>query len=437
MLKIRRIVLCQIIVLCCLAGAPFSAFAAGKGKVSLASSNGTVFTVLASGFEAPAGFQLTVTYDPARLSNPRVVQGSLVSGGMFAANPNVAGTLLLIAVHHTAMNGSGTIATITFDASGDSSGTTSLSVSGSAVDVKTAYLPVTFSGWSGSVISSNSKGDAGSTDITTLTPAGITTTGTTSNTSGTPVVGGTLTMPTDDSGARERKDAATQPAPVAPQPVAQEPRDSGAASGSVEEHAAPEAPVASKKAPEEPVRSVQSVLEKFRLFPGEKTPAQLVALFDLGQGVPFSQTPPVAIADGKSSVKIVISKVAGDRAPNFAFNHAKYLSLRQTGEGEWQVEVTPEKGAIRASISMVTETAQQEIPLTVTPQAEVDLDKSGTVTEADFQLFLKTRGTESAPAYDLNGDGKRDYLDDYIFTANYLLKAAKVKTVTPAPKKAN
>jgi hypothetical protein len=176
-------------------------------------------------------------------------------------------------------------------------------------------------------------------------------------------------------------------------------------------------------------------LEKFRLFQGEKSPNNFLALFDMGQGIRFSQAPPVCITDGKSSVKVTISKVAGDRAPNFAFNHAKYLSLRQTGEGEWQVEVMPEKGTVRASISMVTETAQQEIPLTVSPQADVDLDKSGAVTEADFQLFLKTRGTDGAPLFDLNGDGKRDYQDDYIFTANYLVKAVQVKKDIPAPKK--
>jgi len=85
---------------------------------------------------------------------------------------------------------------------------------------------------------------------------------------------------------------------------------------------------------------------------------------------------------------------------------------------------------------MVTEAAQQEIPLTVSPQADVDLDKSGSVTEADFQLFLKTRGTDDAPKFDLNGDGKRDYQDDYIFTANYLVKAGNVKKdLPPAPKK--
>lgn len=64
----------------------------------------------------------------------------------------------------------------------------------------------------------------------------------------------------------------------------------------------------------------------------------------------------------------------------------------------------------------------EEIPLTVAPAipAESKIGKKGKLTEADFILFLKERGTEKAPRFDLNGDGKRDYLDDYIFTANFI-----------------
>jgi hypothetical protein len=435
MLNFKRTVLCQLLVLCCLLTAPLSAYAVGN--ISLTSSNGTFFTVMARGFDAPGGFHLTVTYDPTRLSipaNSRVVAGSLASGGLFVANTNFTGSLQLIVVSTNAMKGSGPIATISFDRSGDSTG--NLGVSGYVVNTNTAYLPATFSGWSDGGGSGNIT--AGGTDTTTTSTATTQTTTSTGTSTGTPVVGGTLTMPSDDTGMREHKDVPGQPAPVPPPLVPQEPHDGDLPpSENPEASAAPEAPVATKKAQEEPLRPVQSVLEKFRLFTGDKTPATYLALFEAGQGGAFSQNPAVGIADGKSSVKITIFKVAGDRAPNFAFNHAKYLSLRQTGDGEWQVEVVPEKGAVRASISMVTEASQQEIPLTVAPPADVDLDKSGSVTEADFQLFLKTRGTDDAPKFDLNGDGKRDYQDDYIFTANYLVKAGNVKKdLPPAPKKA-
>jgi len=66
--------------------------------------------------------------------------------------------------------------------------------------------------------------------------------------------------------------------------------------------------------------------------------------------------------------------------------------------------------------------------IVVAPKAAVDLDRSGSVTEADFKLFLSDRGTAKKTKFDLNGDGKRDFVDEYIFTANYLVnKPAMIK----------
>ena len=434
MLKSKRTVVCQMMLLCSLVFVPFSAYA---GTISLSPAGGGAFTVLASGFNAPAGFHLFISYDASRLSNPRVVKGSLVSGGMFIANPNVAGSVQLATVSGTPVAGSGAVATITFDQTGDSAGT--LSVSGTVIDMAGKNLPVSFSGWS--------AGD-GSTPIDTTATG--TTPGTTSNpntfgnpagapTGGSPTAtpfmpGGTLTMPSDDSAARERKEVTVQP-----QSTPQEGREN-AVPAPVDSDAAvaSEAQATKKKAQGELPRPIQSVLEKFRLFAGEKTPQNLMALFDPEQGATMSQSPTVCIADGRSSVQLLVTKVAGDKAPNFGFNNAHSLSVRQAGDGEWQIEVVPAKGALKASISLLTDGVQQEIPLTVSPQANIDLDKSGTVTEADFQLFLKTRGTDAAPTFDLNGDGKRDYQDDYIFTANYLAMkagAATAKKEVPAPKR--
>jgi hypothetical protein len=50
------------------------------------------------------------------------------------------------------------------------------------------------------------------------------------------------------------------------------------------------------------------------------------------------------------------------------------------------------------------------------------------MTEEDFNRYLKERETAKSPQFDLNIDGKRDYLDDYIFTANYLEDIKKVQS---------
>ena len=438
MLKFQRTALCQMICLCVLVLFPFAAWAVGTVSVTQGASS-NVFNLVASGLDAPAGFDVTLSFDGTRLSNPRVALGSAASGALLVANTTLPGAVRIALVKHPGMKGNGTIATVTFDKLGDSAGAIAIT-KGSVISESSRELSPSFIGWT----PSSSDVGLSSTDTNPSAASG-TGTGTTQTTptvnpvvtssgGSTPyVVGGTLTMPSDDFG-NPRKEAAGQPGQPQPQPLPPEPRENVAPAPADAEVAA-EAPPAAKKVEKE-LPPVQSVLEKFRLFAGERTPKNLLALFEAEPGASYSQLPPVCIADGKASVQLIVSKVAGDKAPHFSFSHASFLSLQHTGSGEWQVVVKPEKGALKASVSVLANGTPQEIPLSVSPAADVDLDKSGTVTGADFLLFLKTRGTEGAPKFDLNGDGKRDYQDDYIFSANYLAaKAVKEKKEVPVPKK--
>lgn len=59
-------------------------------------------------------------------------------------------------------------------------------------------------------------------------------------------------------------------------------------------------------------------------------------------------------------------------------------------------------------------------PLTLVPKASPEVGKKKGLDEAAFNAFLSERGTSERPKFDLNNDGKRDYIDDYIYTANYI-----------------
>ena len=76
-----------------------------------------------------------------------------------------------------------------------------------------------------------------------------------------------------------------------------------------------------------------------------------------------------------------------------------------------------------SSLVILNSTAVSELPLVVTPPLP-----SGTAP--DEKVFFKNRdGNLGSITQDLNGDGKLDYLDDYIFTANYLAGKQSVKKV--------
>jgi hypothetical protein len=227
-------------------------------------------------------------------------------------------------------------------------------------------------------------------------------------------IGGSVTLPQEEAAPAEPKRvpqeaerqeaerqevAELQPQRREPAPV--EPRE-------------PE-PKAAPQAVTQPVQ-LPSVLDRFREFKGERTPANLSSLFKAVGERPLLQIPAIAIADGTSTVTLVIAMETGDRPPVFAFKAARYVSVSRSDEGEWEVEVRPEAGVVDAGITMLYHGLSQEFPLIVAPAVRLPAAPGRAASEAAFRNFL-------AAGADLNGDGRMDYLDDYIFTANYLAQS--------------
>lgn len=162
-----------------------------------------------------------------------------------------------------------------------------------------------------------------------------------------------------------------------------------------------------------------SVLERFRTYAGPRTPAALKALFDAPVAADALQQPAIALSDGAATVMISVAAGTPDnRAPNVAFSGAQLISLKRgTAEG-WDIEALPAAGALKASLILLTGSGTREIPFTVAPTLPRETDLS----EPGFAAFLRAAGSAPQPGFDLNDDGRRDYVDDYIFTANYLTK---------------
>jgi hypothetical protein len=223
-------------------------------------------------------------------------------------------------------------------------------------------------------------------------------------------------MPSEGGTPPEKAKEAVEAAPQLPEPAQVTDKPVAAAA---EEKSEPPKGTAEKKYP-----PIKSVLERFRLFQGEKGPKALMALFnETPEGI--RQEPPVALTDGDTRVKVIIERPSsGKDAPNFALKGAKLESLKMEGNAAWVVEVLPNKGVYEATVTMLRDGTLTVIPLTVAPplSAAGKIGEGGKLTEADFNLFLNERGTEKAPRFDQNGDGKRDYIDDYIFTANFIVK---------------
>ncbi len=404
----------RVPIFAALAMLPVPAFAAPTLSISSPSGDGT-FVLRGDQMAGVAGLEIRIGYDGGTLKNPRVAMGSLVSGMMNAANPANPIRLAIVGTTPIAGSGSGTIATITFDRAGSKPGSvTSLIASlidGNGKKVAMAQPVVSNPEAAASADTSSPppgqpQSDSGEPDLDT-----------TRDTAAPRVLGGSVTVPGEEAQPPEQKQQAEEPA------QAEDPERQ------LEREEAPPVPRDEQEAPESsapqekvtPPKPVVSVVERFRGYQGARTVEGLTALFRKDAADNFTQVPSIGIADGKATVTLFIAMETGDRAPNFAFNASRYVSLHRSAEG-WELEARPDQGVVKASASMLYNGLIQEFPLTVAPKAELVPGKPRPVGEADFQLFLKDRGTESAPRYDLNKDGRRDYLDDYIFTANYLVQ---------------
>ncbi|MGD0584488.1 MAG: hypothetical protein ABSA86_01755 [Oryzomonas sp.] len=413
---IRHIVTAVILLLAS------TSFALGASLTVTSLGNG-IFTVQGNNMDGVAGITITLSYDSSALGQPTISQGSLVSGSVFAANPNYSPNSIMIAAitYPKTFSGSGPVATVTF---GTHTGTGTVSKTSSILndgDSKAINDSATTSSATDYNTTITSPTAGSTTPAGPTTPTGTaagTTTGTTTGSSG-PTYLGTVTMPSDSQPQNEAKPA---PAPETAAKPAEAPA-SAEAPTTGETPAPAKATAAPMKAGASGTASNAAVLERFRVYQGLKTPAIMIALFKQPISQSFRQEPFVALSDGTTIVTIVadLSAEAGG-PPNFALKGAKLVSLKKDdASSTWFIEALPVKGALSASLMVLSEDRVTEYPLTIAPAIP-----NAASTETEFAAFLKDAAKTPAQ-HDVNGDGKYDGIDDYIYTANYLVRQQKAQ----------
>ena len=394
------------------------AFAATTATIQLSPAGSGDYVLQGISLEQAAALELTIIYDTAGLANPRVDQGSLLAGAMAAINVNVPGSIRMAFIRVTPVSGSGPLANIHFTLTGTGQGRV-LAMSAKLATLDGRPLPV-----STQVVNTP---DQTQTDSAPAPPEPSGSGATRSPEQTAPPVR-TFLVPliaapgeqpatnqttTADQGTTDRTLTTMAQTPTAPARDAskQSPPDRAASDAG--------SPSFAKK-----VYTTQSVLDRFMAFTGKRTPENLTALFEQEQAIGFRQEPSVVLTDGKQKAVLRFIASSDRKTADIALLGASLLSLKADTDysNTWIAEVMPATGAVRATISITQSSFLMVVPLAVAPKVDIDLDQSGSVTEEDFKLFLAEKGTLKEPRFDLNKDGKRDAMDDYIFTANYLAK---------------
>lgn len=178
----------------------------------------------------------------------------------------------------------------------------------------------------------------------------------------------------------------------------------------------------------------KSTLKKFSEFNGEKNLTNLTALFDAAPGDNLKQIPAISLSDGKSSLKIFISESPEltQHTSSFVLKGAKFVSLNRENGTTLALEVLPESGVYDASLVILYKDKGVEFPLTVAPPIKPACANNGEIGDADFIAYLKAVANENNSCFDLNNDGIRNYIDDYIFVANYLVGQKMIRDKSDA-----
>ena len=378
------------LTLCCFACLTGGQTGFAATTLSLSPAGDGSYVMQGVGVENTAAMDIVLTYDASTLETPKVTQGALISGALMAVNDTTPGTVRLGIIRVTPVSGSGIIATLAFIRKGGAVGRIlSLQAVLSTGDGK--QLPVVVQ------VTNTPLADVAALEGTPQQPA-------------TPGTGVLLSAPSASvrsalpgaATALQEKPAIEEAKGV---PDASPPLSIGAG-------AAPKGMTLSSASVES--RSPVSVLERFRLYRGERSVNELVALFVQAEPTVFQQDPPVALSDGVSTVTIsFVTGSAEGPAPDIALQGGRLVSLKRDRDRPtvWMFVVKPYRGEVAASLVVPGKGSLQEYPLTIAPPIT---DGQVRVSEKDFEAYLRGKGA------DLNGDGKRDYVDDYIYAVNYL-----------------
>lgn len=375
------------------------------------------YELRADGLEAVAAMDITIGYDQSTLATPRVNLGGQFASSMMVPNLTVPGIVRVGIINANGMTGSGTLLTLAFSVTGDRAGVfrslavTAYNAKGARIPFQTA-IQTSDASSSASGAATQPLSSSAAASAATTSPAGGSSASGTSGSTAWPATVTTGTVVPEKSAVQEPP---PQEPPAPPAAVPERPQATAEPPSRLERE--PEPP---KAAPVERKSIIHpSVLGLFKEYQGQKSVAALSSLFARASWAGIRQEPAIAVADGKETVTVTIEMAgSGTQSPNFSLKNARLLGLTSE-KSHYLLKILPDAGATEATLTMLTPETFTEIPLVVTPMFDVKRMPGGKLDEASLAAFLKRDG---APR-DLNGDGRQDYVDDYIAVANFLRAA--------------
>ena len=366
-----------------------------------AAEDGTV-TLQGVGIENAAAMEIVVQYDVSRLSAPRVTIGPFAAGAMSAVNTMVPGSVRIVLISVTPLNGSGLIATMVFAQRGSGGGITGMSAR--IADLRGTPLAAVVQ-----ITGPPATQTASSSPDTTVPSKQV---------PAVPPLAGSPPILTGPAGVEQRASGLPETVTTFPDREGRVPSDETPivlARGNPSPVTSQDAPAMSS--PSRALYAPKGILDRFQEFSGQRTVDTVLALFSGETMIGWRQEPQVVISDGRSTAQVTFLTPPGMiRASDIAVMGARLLSLERDPDNTntWIAVLLPEPGVWRATLAVASDRLTILYPVTVAPPVDFVPDRSIAVTGKDVLARL----LRNLP--DLNNDGKRDSIDAFILTANVL-----------------
>jgi hypothetical protein len=339
-------------------------------------SNGA-YELKADGLSAVTALDISIDYDPTILSRPRISPSILAARSNLETVADSPGSLrFTITRQGGAINGSGALVQVQFDAGGQPSGC----ITGLSVSLTDA-------------------GGARSSAETRIDDGGV-------------------------SGGTESGHLPGCPEPSSAEPSANE--TSGRSGGRRGRGAHPASLSSGDRSAS--LNALPGVLDHVRVLGKDMDMEGLVALFSRGIPPGLRQEPAICLSDGKTRVRLMVSAASSEQnIPHFVLSGARFLSLRNSGGRNWTIEALPYEGVYQASLMVVSDAGTTVFPITVAPPVPVD----GTLPVLAKKKQVKAL---AAALRDLRVPGEKelpDHVRRYILTANLLARKSSVHASLP------
>lgn len=428
-----RFVLAMFVVVFLVAASDYGEAAT---PVTIALTGPSTYTVTVTDLPESSGIELSILYDTDTLESPHVQYGGLVASAFSKqANVSTAGVVRIYIFASDAIKGTGMLASILFTKKTG----TQAKLKGFTADVYSlAYSRIPIN----PIIDGNAAASGPTSPLAQDNPVNVVNpSGNTIGTATQSYTGNTATNTTANStpgytGSISLSDPSQQSEQKKESKIQENRSDSQSGSSQLDspilsaeaKEATPAATAHDSNNKDESrasrLHTFKGVLVRFREYRGQRTLKSLTDLFDAHESKTAGvfQRPAIVVSDGKSLVTVSVELQHESDAPVFSLKGANQKTIKRISKKKWELQVLPQKGKYDVRLSVLLQGERIEFPLVVVPVLHLREAVMADLSAAELDALLAKPLKNNKPTYDVNSDGKQDYLDDYFLVANWLLK---------------